>query len=134
MDEYGYAAAAKAGLRVFVLTTRRTGKTEWMLGAVRDGDRIITTTMQEAARLRSELRDRRMTGVTVLVWDPESMRGKGRISGRTFFDDSWHLAFVEREMERMERERDFIMSAFGSSEEVDAQAERWDVNSKKVRT
>lgn len=106
MDEYGFGAAAQAGLRMFEQCARQSGRTMRMIERVKDGDQIVVLLEREAKRLRSLLPEAKKPGVVVIVIN-EHMDVEGRVrrpAGRTFFDHEWQRMFFERAIQRAARE------------------------------
>jgi hypothetical protein len=91
-DEYGFSAAMAAGLHLFDLAGRRSGRTTRMIERAQDGDLIVCATECERRRLQRLLRDAGKPGVRVIhVGEGESpvSRLGGRRQGRAFFDHEW---------------------------------------------
>lgn len=108
MDEYGFAAAAKAGLRMFEACSRQSGRTMRMIERVTEDDQIVASTEREATRIRQLLKAARKPKVRVHVVDPSRVPMSAGVGtaphGRTFFEHSWVLQFFERRMEGAERD------------------------------
>ncbi len=113
MDEYGFAAAMRAGAEVFEMSGRQSGRTMRMLERATDGDRIVTTNAQEANRLRGILKEMDKE-VRVVAVDPDrpSLERLPTLSdGRTWFDHLWQKVFFDRALERAEHDLEQIQSA-----------------------
>lgn len=106
MDEYGFSAAQRMGLRVFETSSRGSGRTMRMIERARDGDQIITHLSKEAKRLESLLRKAGKKKVRVYVCGPDCNPMEiGRANaGRTFFDHSWMLMHFEQALHNADRD------------------------------
>lgn len=118
MDEYGFGAAARIGLRMFEQSSRRSGRTMRLIERVEDGDRIVTTTEREARRLLALLREVGKTKVSVVCCDPAN----GNIArlldfrgNRTFFDHLWQHAHYESRLNEADEALERIQRATSQS-------------------
>jgi hypothetical protein len=96
-NDYGYVAVALAGLELFEMSARRFGRTERLIAAVRDGDRVICSSTDHQRDLKRRLRDAGKPNVTVVVSDPRRGAPLGLVSAkrcRTFFDHPYVLERV----------------------------------------
>jgi hypothetical protein len=95
-DPYGHAAAAVAGMEMFELGARRTGRTSRLLEQVQDGDRIICLD-RDRRLLEQQLRDVGKTRVSVGSCPPDPallLKKFGTMPrGRTFVDHEWCRAY-----------------------------------------
>lgn len=106
MDEYGFCAAAGAGLQMFEQCARQSGRTMRMIERARSGDQIVVATAKESRRLSGLLRDADKTNVRVIVATLD-MTITGRIpraAGRTFFDHEWQRIHFEAALRSAARE------------------------------
>ena len=90
-DFYGIAAGIMGAANVFLTTARRTGRTTRMLEAIKDLDRVVCATRQEADRIRHELKVRKIKAEVLVVAPSEYDRlfHFGTPKGRTHFDHPW---------------------------------------------
>lgn len=113
MDEYGYSAAMKAGLAVFEMSGRGSGRTMRMIERAADEDRIVTTTPREAKRIERILRERgKKTAVVAL--EPSALpmeRLSTQPLGRTWFDHLWQQAYYEHRMAQADSDLEFFQKA-----------------------
>lgn len=97
-DEFGYTSAAMAGLQVFEMSARGSGRTMRLIERVKKGDAIICASSGSARYIRSALRDMKKDGVEVLVRDPKHFPRDPpgtRPHGRAFYDH--HFAYLVME-------------------------------------
>lgn len=102
MDEYGYAAAMKMGLRMFETSSRNSGRTMRLIERVSKGDRIVVATRQMADFIRDRLKQAGKPEVEVRVVEPLSgadLSLETAARGRTFFEHTWQLAYFEKRLE-----------------------------------
>ncbi|WP_342361377.1 hypothetical protein [Terrarubrum flagellatum] len=102
-DEYGFAAATKTGLRLYGMSSRRTGRTSRMIERVRKGDVIICADSREKERVQRLLREAKKAEIDVVVVNPQRtpLRDVGtRPNGRVFFDHGWIERYFEIEIDR----------------------------------
>ena len=107
MDEYGFLAVAKAGLRTFEQCCRQSGRTSRMIERVTDDDRIVCSTKAEADRVRSLLIGAGKGKTQVFTLSPKEVpmrRLPPSSRGRTFFDHGWVYEFVLRSIEGAEHD------------------------------
>lgn len=88
MDHFGIGAAIRGILRIYFQSARRTGRTTSLVESVKDGDRILFATSQEAERVRRLCRERGVTVECVVLENTERIRERGTSEGRTIFDHS----------------------------------------------
>ena len=108
MDFFGIGQAIQGAVQIYFRSARATGRTTVLLDSVKEGDRIITSTREEAHRLEHILRDRKLN-VQCLRVDPrypeKVWEQYGRSEGRTIFDHSFieehYLACIEEAGERI---------------------------------
>lgn len=67
MDMFGIGNAIKASLQIIGITARQTGRTTLLVESLKDGDRVLTPTDREAARLRALIAERRVSAEVVVV-------------------------------------------------------------------
>lgn len=95
-DPSGHAAAALAGIEMFELGARRTGRTSRLLEQVQDGDRIICLD-RDRRLLEQQLRDMGKSRVSVGSCQPDPvllLKKFGTMPrGRTFVDHEWCRAY-----------------------------------------
>jgi hypothetical protein len=90
-DMFGIGSAIAAALGVAFGAQRRTGRTTRLIESVKDGDRIIAASGNEATRLANLLAQRGVN-VSVAVIDPLNpykLFELGTAQGRTIFDHTW---------------------------------------------
>jgi hypothetical protein len=122
MDHFGIGIAMLCMARVYVQSARRSGRTTSLVESLKDGDRVVFASRQEADAVQRICRERGVT-VKCVVLEPkhhpmEIARGSGTSEGRTIFDHSWvesyYLHAIERaqgELDQAERE----LSGFGEA-------------------
>lgn len=103
-DFFGIGTALRALFAAYTQTARRTGRTTRLVGALRDGDRVIVASVPEQRYLKSLMR---MRGLEVEVrcipprdFHPGELE---RIQGRTHFDHGWIERFYEHQLSYAER-------------------------------
>lgn len=89
MDDYGIAASALAGLKVYQHAARQSGRTTRMIAALVDGANIWCLDQQEADWLRRQIKDRRpeLKGWSVKPMNPAG--GAHRAVPPAYFTESW---------------------------------------------
>jgi hypothetical protein len=96
-DPSGHAAAAIAGMELFEISSRRSGRTSRLLELVQDGDRVICHDERHARLVKQQLRDRGKVAVDVGHAPPcrdGLLRRFGTMpKGRTFVDHEWARQF-----------------------------------------
>ncbi len=97
-DEYGFGAAASAGLRMFDGACRATGRTSRLIERVTDEDQIVCPTSQIAEHVRRLLHHaKKKTRVIVSPVNEVPMHHAGTAPhGRTYFEHTWVQAHFER--------------------------------------
>lgn len=102
MDQYGIGNALRGAALAYFQGARRTGRTTKLIERVRDGDRIVFATREEAARVQQLLRERGVRPECIVVPVDQPHRAVERISRstRVLFDHCWieqyHLRSIER--------------------------------------
>lgn len=131
MDQFGISTAVRCMVEVYCQTARRTGRTTQMLDGLKDGDRVVCLTANEARRLESLCRERGLR-VSFKVLDPlYSMKifDSGSSDGRTVFDHSWVEQYFRQSLEMAERHFDKLQresSGFGEAHlKTQRQAAHW---------
>lgn len=114
MDSFGIGAGIKGAALTYLEAARGTGRTEALISSLKEGDRVVFISSQEASRVRERCA---AIGVhiKVEVMDPrrpDDLRSLRRISGRTILDHSYveeyyrlciiqaedHLIFLQKNM------------------------------------
>lgn len=72
VDDHGLSAAMNMAFQIFEQGSRRSGRTERMLAAVRDGDWIVTSVAAEARRIECRLKELGREKVRVIVSQPRT--------------------------------------------------------------
>lgn len=91
MDHFGTSAAIQGMVEVYYMTARQSGRTTSLVESLKDGDRVVCLTNQEARRLLDLSRERGIT-ITAVALAPGRGRGifhEGTSQGRTIFDHTW---------------------------------------------
>jgi len=128
MDEYGHSAAAKAGILMFEMGCRQTGRTMRLIERVTNDDQIVAPTSQVAEHLRRELK-RAGKATQVLVIEPGTpmYRAGSAPRGRTWFEHTWTQAFFEIALESAKRDLEHFQRSMSKTwpeaPELDASAE-----------
>lgn len=107
MDEYGFGAAARAGLQMFEQCARQSGRTMRLIERVTENDQIVVMTQQEANRINALLREAGKPNTRVVVCSARDLSKlfAGRPpSGRTFYDHEWQRRWFEDALREAEHE------------------------------
>ncbi|WP_378952241.1 hypothetical protein [Mesorhizobium sp. ANAO-SY3R2] len=110
------AAMLAAGLEIYILSSRRTGKTTRMIANLKDGDQVVTLHQKEADRLRRIFKERKLDVRVITIAEPQPHEVLTRVStasgrGRTHFDHSWVEAFFSRAIDNAAKDFDSLVSA-----------------------
>jgi hypothetical protein len=130
MDHFGIGQAMQAMAHVYAQSARRTGRTTSLLESLKDGDRVVFVTAQEADRVRRLCNDRglKVDCIVLPVDRPDRLFERGTPKGRTLFDHSWVERYYIQSMERCQKEIDHWQresSGFGAAHlETQYQAEQ----------
>lgn len=106
MDEHGMGSAALCGLRLFEMSSRRSGRTSRMVAMADDNDVIVCIDGKEAQRVERMLRAKgKKTRVTHRPPNLDAlMELRPSVPGRCLPDHSWVYAYFMASIERAERE------------------------------
>jgi hypothetical protein len=97
-DMFGIGPAVSAALSLVFGAQRQTGRTTRLIESVKDGDRIITGSQNEARQMGRLLKQRGVN-VSVEVIDPYNPHGLYELhtaQGRTIFDHTWVEMFYQK--------------------------------------
>lgn len=121
MDHFGIGAAIYGAVRIYTITSRRTGRTTSLVESLKDGDRVVFATDEEARRVARLCMDLGVKIDTVVLGDrhpSELCRERGVSQGRTLFDHSWVERWYLRAIEEAQKELDFAqqqLSGYGEA-------------------
>lgn len=126
MDMFGIGNAVRASLDILFVSARRTGRTTLLVENLKSGDRVITSTPQEARTLERLLKERGLeVEVEVIYVSPENFedyafRSANTLSGdgRAVLDHSMVEALYARGASRVDRmiaESEKRMSGYGAA-------------------
>jgi hypothetical protein len=96
-DMFGIGPAISAALSLVFGAQRQTGRTTRLIESVKDGDRIIAASQNEASQMARLLKQRGVN-VSVEVIDPANPHGLHKLhtaQGRTIFDHRWVEMFYQ---------------------------------------
>ncbi len=102
MDFFGIGQAMRGMALTYSQSSRATGRTVSMVDSVKDGDRICSTNMREAERVKRLCRERgvKVDCIVIPTHAPEKIFEHGTSIGRTIFDHSWvedyYLKMIDR--------------------------------------
>lgn len=110
MDHFGICAAISAMIRVYLVAARATGRTTHLVENVKDGDRIVFATRNQADRVERLCKERgvKVKCVVIEVHAPERLLETGTSEGRTIFDHDWIEKYYERAITRAQTEIDHL--------------------------
>lgn len=120
MDLFGIGPAMTGTARIYFQSARHTGRTQALIEAVKDGDRICFTSEREARRVVRLIKERGIN-VDYIVADPktpDSLFQKGTGQGRTILDHSWVEEYFLRGIENMQKDIDYFetqLSGYGAT-------------------
>jgi hypothetical protein len=120
MDHFGIGQAMRGMALAYFTTSRRSGRTTSLLESLKDGDRVVCASTQEAELLVRKCRDYRLK-VACIVIDPkhpEDLLQHGTSEGRTVFDHTWVERFYLNSLEATNRAIDTFQretSGYGSA-------------------
>lgn len=102
MDHFGIGAAVKGVVQTYFRTARGTGRTTSLIESVKDGDRVVFLTKQDAQRTERLFRDRGVVVECVIipVDQPDRVFERGTPKGRTIFDHRWVEEFYTSAIDR----------------------------------
>lgn len=110
MDFFGIGNAMTAMVRVYTQSARRSGRTTSLLAALKNGDRVICLTLEDARRLKRECRERNIN-VKCGYHSPEHpvrLSCYKRSAGRTIFDHRWVEDYYQRAMDNASTDIDSL--------------------------
>lgn len=110
MDHFGIGAAIQASARIYIQSSRQTGRTTSLVESVKDGDRICFANGQDAERVRRRCLERGVT-VECITIDPKQadrIFERGTSRGRTLFDHAWVERYYLAAIQRASAEIDFL--------------------------
>lgn len=113
MDHFGIGACIRAAIELMLRGMRATGRTTALINSVKDGDRIIFRSRQEAMVVEMLLR-RKGLQVSCVVVDPthvERLLGTQRAAGRTYFDHVWIEEYYTNGIKQLGKDIDHFSSA-----------------------
>lgn len=120
MDHFGIGAGVLGSVRCYFVGARRTGRTTSLVESVKNGDRVIFASPNEAETFR-RLALERGVRVDCVTIEPRSLELQGLGSspddGRTIFDRGWIEAYYEQELLSVRRVIDELekrLSGFGA--------------------
>lgn len=102
MDHFGIGQAMQGMARVYILSSRRTGRTTSLVQSLKKGDRVVCANDSQRRHLLALCRERSLEVDVMVVspQDPQLLFRRGTAEGRTIFDHSWvetyYLAAIER--------------------------------------
>lgn len=126
MDHFGIGAAMRGMHEVYVQSARQTGRSTYLLDNLKDDDRVVCLTTQEARRLEELARERGLKTqfVTCPIENVAKLFEHGTPQGRTIFDHTWVEAFYLRRLENTEREIDHLQKELSGWGEAHRQTQR----------
>ena len=122
-DPFGIGRALQHGLRMFMHTTRRSGRTTDMLNMVREDDVVVTSMRQEAHRLQNLVNRRGFKNVDVVCVEPRGLgavyeRLAARRPRRVIFDhlffETYYSYMVDQAFEDLSRFKDTLDKRYES--------------------
>lgn len=131
MDEFGISTAVRSMVEVYCMTARQTGRTTKMLDGLKDGDRLICLSGNEARRLESLCRERglKVTVSARKVRETARLFEIGTSQGRTVFEHTWVEEFFRYRLQKAEEDLDSLqreLSGYGEAHRKTArQAAMW---------
>jgi hypothetical protein len=110
MDFFGIGAAMKGMCRVYIQSSRGSGRTISLVEGVKDGDRVCFTNRQEADRVKRLFKERgvNVECIVVSTREPQRIFERGTSQGRTIFDHSWVEEFYMDRMEECQKELEHL--------------------------
>jgi hypothetical protein len=101
-DFFGIGNAIRGGVHIYFSGSRQTGRTQSLVNSLKDGDRVIFTTHQEAKRVERLALDRGITISCAVInpKTPETIFEHATSQGRTIFDHSWVEQFYANAIEK----------------------------------
>lgn len=134
-DPYGIGKALEHGMRMFMHGKRGTGRTDYMLDTVQEGDVIVTCLYTEAQRLEYEVRKRGFKDVRVmLVIRPTLAEAYERICGigprRVVFDhlflESYYSQSIDSAIYYLSKMKEDLDKRYESHQKRVAAPIHWD--------
>jgi len=109
MDHFGIGLTLYGMALNYTLAARQTGRTTSLVESVKDGDRIVCYSPQEAAQLKRLCQARGVTVdcVVINLRSPETIFQYPTPSGRTIFDHVWVEHYYLRVLAQAQRDLDF---------------------------
>ena len=91
MDHFGIGAGIRGSVSAYLRCARSTGRTTSLVESVKEGDRVVFSTMNEATRVHRLCLYRKVKIECVVVdpREPHRLFEKGPSQGRTLFDHAW---------------------------------------------
>lgn len=110
MDHFGIGAAMRGMHHAYMQAARQTGRSTYLLDNLKDDDRVVCLTSQEARRLEGLARERGLKTefVSCPTEDVARLFEGGTAQGRTIFDHTWVEAYYLRRLEDAERDIDHL--------------------------
>ena len=91
MDIFGIGAAIEGSVQIYLRTARSTGRSNYLVENIKDGDRVVFADPREANRVKRLCLERGLS-VECIVVRPEDayrLREYGPAKGRLMFDHVW---------------------------------------------
>tara|TARA_R110001606_G_scaffold71219_1_gene162919 strand:- start:13305 stop:13718 length:414 start_codon:yes stop_codon:yes gene_type:complete len=111
MDIYGIGDAVLGFLQGYLHGSQRSGRTELMLNMLKKDDCVVCSTQAEKRLITSQIKDRGVDGVVVLVCDPVRLEGlvaRGKFAEKVYFTHCFVERFYECRINRMHEGLDEI--------------------------
>ncbi|SEG15305.1 hypothetical protein [Marinobacterium lutimaris] len=126
MDLFGIGNALQAMVRIYTQSARRTGRTTLMLDSLKDGDRVVCRSSNEARRLKNLVRERGLDVGCIVVSPecPERLFDYGTPQGRTVFDHDWVESYYELSLARAVSDIERLHRQFSGYGEVHRETAR----------
>lgn len=118
MDHFGIGQAMQGMARIYIQSSRRSGRTTSLVESLKDGDRVCCATQREAKLLHQLLVERGLN-VECIAVDPMSpgrLRERGISHGRTVFDHTWVEQYYIAALQRCQEEIDHLQQHMSGSE------------------
>ena len=120
MDHFGIGAGLLGAANIYFNSARQTGRTTSLIESVKDGDRIIVSTLREVSRIERLLAERGLK-VTVLAVNPDTPQKlfeSTTSQGRTIFDHWWVEQYYALALKQASSVIDYLQresSGFGTA-------------------
>lgn len=109
----------QAMLGVYGHAARRSGRTTSLLNSLKDGDRVVAPTGQQAEYLRRLIHERglKVEVITVDPAQPQRLFDRPRSEGRTLFEHTWVEQFYVHDLERAAQDIDEFQKRMSGTDE-----------------